>query len=178
MSEPLYTVGHGTADARQLAGLLLGAGIASVVDVRTAPGSKRNPEMARSEMARWLPSEGIEYAWEKRLGGWRKATPDGPDTGLRHGSFTGYAEHMRTSEFASVIDSLLVSASGRPTTVLCAESVWWRCHRRMIADYVELVHGHPVRHLMHDGSLQTHVPTDAARLCGDLLIYDGGQGRL
>lgn len=171
---PLFTVGHGTADRDQLQQLLTTTGIRELVDVRTAPGSRRNPDVARQAMARWLPEHHIGYRWERRLGGWRKAPPDSPDTALRNRSFAGYAAHMRTGEFLEAIRDLLSESHDRATTVLCSESVWWRCHRRMIADFVVLSAQVPVLHLMHDGRLQEHLPTDGARVRDDgLLVYDG-----
>ncbi|MDT7712644.1 MAG: hypothetical protein QOG46_1333 [Pseudonocardiales bacterium] len=173
---PLFTFGHGTAHRSQLVELLSAARIAELVDVRTAPGSRRNPDVTREEMARWLPEKGIEYRWERRLGGWRKSPPDSPDIGLRNRSFAGYAAHMRTREFLDAIRDLLVTVPDRPTTVLCSESLWWRCHRRMIADFVVLSAQMPVLHLMHDGQVQEHRPTDVARIRDDgLLVYDGDQ---
>ena len=171
---PLFTVGHGTAGRDELLPLLSTTGICELVDVRTAPGSRRNPDVARQAMARWLPEHHIGYRWERRLGGWRKAPPDSPDTGLRNRSFAGYAAHMRTDEFVHAIRDLLDGSPDRVTTVLCSESVWWRCHRRMIADFVVLSARVPVLHLMHDGRLQEHRPTDVARVRDDgLLVYDG-----
>lgn len=165
---PLFTLGHGTADREQLLALLRGAGVDAVVDVRTAPGSRRNPDAARDAMAQWLPEHGIGYRWERRLGGWRRDSADSPDTALRNRSFAGYAAHMRSPEFLDAVDELPDGSA-----VLCAEAVWWRCHRRMIADFAVLARGRDVRHVMPDGRLQVHPPWDAARLRGDgLLVYD------
>jgi len=170
----LLTFGHGTAGRDELLKLLRGAGIEVLVDVRTAPGSRRNPDVARQEMARWLPDHAISYRWERRLGGWRKAPPGSPDTALRNRSFAGYAAHMRTPEFLDAIGDLLDGARDRTTTVFCSESVWWRCHRRMIADFAVLSAHVPVLHLMHDGAVHEHRPTEVARLRPDgLLVYDG-----
>src|SRR5690606_12865717 len=96
----VLTFGHGTADADRIVELLHGAGVRQLVDVRTAPGSRRNPHVARSEMERWLPAAGIAYRWERRLGGWRKSSPDSPDSALRNDQFRGYAGHMRSPKFA------------------------------------------------------------------------------
>lgn len=175
----LYTVGHGTADADELTTLLRGAGIAAVVDVRTAPGSRHNPDMTRSAMVEWLPAAGIGYRWERRLGGWRRDPPDSPDTALRNRSFAGYAAHMRSAEFGVALDEVLRDAAEQATTVLCSESVWWRCHRRLIADVAQLARDVPVRHLMHDGRATEHRPTDGVRLGADgMLVYDAGQETL
>lgn len=175
----LLTVGHGIAVADELARILTGAGVQAVVDVRIAPGSKRNPDMDRSAMAGWLPVHGVAYRWEKRLGGRRSVPRDSPDTALRNRAFAGYAAHMRTAEFAAALDDVLACVAHTRTTVLCSESVWWRCHRRMIADFALLARDVPVRHLMHDGRLQDHLPTGGVRRRDDgLLVYDAGQAPL
>ncbi len=173
----LLSFGHGTADATEMARLLHVAGVRRLVDVRTAPGSRHNPDANRDAMARWLPGTGIAYRWEKRLGGWRKARPDTPDTALRNRAFAGYAAHMRSPAFLSAIDDLLTEAAGERTAVMCAESVWWRCHRKMIADFLVLAREVQVLHLMHDGTLQPHFPSPEARLLPErrLLVYDAGQ---
>ncbi len=144
-----------------------------LVDVRTAPGSRHNPDTAREAMAHWLPEAGIGYRWEPRLGGWRRVKGASPDVGLRNESFRSYAGYMRSEDFRDGIDALLADAAERQTAVMCAETVWWRCHRKLIADYLTLVRGVPVRHLMHDGKLREHRPTAEARLDGDVLVYDG-----
>lgn len=152
-----------------------GAGVQQLVDVRTAPGSRHNPDSAREAMARWLPDAGIGYRWEPRLGGWRrtKGGAEPVDIGLRNASFRAYAAYMRTPEFRAAIDELLPIAAEQQTAIMCAETVWWRCHRKMIADYLTLVRTLDVRHLMHDGKLRPHRPTAEARVDGDVLVYDG-----
>jgi uncharacterized protein (DUF488 family) len=174
---PLVTFGHGTAGIEKITTLLRGAGVVSLVDVRIAPGSRRNPAVARTELERSLPERGIAYRWDKRLGGWRKARPDTPDTALRNRAFGGYAAHMRSSEFLSAIDELLIEASDERTAVMCAESLWWRCHRKMIADFLVLSREVQVLHLKHDGTLQPHLPSPEARLLPErgLLVYDAGR---
>jgi uncharacterized protein (DUF488 family) len=172
----LITFGHGTAGPGEIVGLLGGAGAEAVTDVRTAPGSRRNPHVARAEMERWLPASGIAYRWEKELGGFRRAPPDSPDVVWREEMFRGYAAYMRQPGFRAALDGVLAEAGTRRTAVMCSESVWWRCHRRMIADFVSIALGRPVRHLMHDGRLMAHRPSPGVRLTGDgLLVYDAGQ---
>lgn len=172
--EALLTFGHGTAGREELASLLHGAGVRDVVDVRTAPGSRRNPDVHRDALREWLPAAGIGYRWEKRLGGFRRVAPDSPDTFWRNDSFRGYAGYTRTPEFVAAMDELLRGAAGTRTAVMCSESVWWRCHRRIIADFAVLARGRSVLHLAHDGRLTGHPPTTGARLLPDgLLVYDG-----
>ncbi|MFF4964174.1 DUF488 family protein [Streptomyces sp. NPDC001037] len=171
----LLTFGHSTADRETLTGLLKEAGVDAVVDVRTAPGSRRNPDLSRQRLAEWMPEADIAYRWERRLGGWRRPAPDSPDTVWRNESFRGYAAHTRSPEFVSAMDELMRQAGERRTAVMCSEAVWWRCHRRLIADFAVLARGVPVRHLMHDGRLTAHSPTPGVRLRDDgLLVYDGG----
>ena len=158
---------------------LLNAAVASVVDIRIAPGSRRNPQFARVELERWLPEAGIAYRWEKRLGGFRKPGPDNPDVAWHEEMFRGYAEYMRSPDFQAAIDAVLADAQSRQVAVMCSESLWWRCHRRLVADFASAARGVPVRHLMHDGRLEAHRFSPGLRLRDDgLLVYDGGQGML
>lgn len=171
----LLTFGHGTATREQITTLLHGADVQLLVDVRTAPGSRRNPHVARTELARWLPEVGIAYRWERDLGGFRKTAADSPDIVWRNDSFRGYAGYARTDAFARALGRVLDEAANRRAVVMCSESVWWRCHRRIIADVAACVHGVDVRHLMHDGRLVEHAVTPGARLVDGVLIYDAGQ---
>ena len=176
---PLITFGHGTASAERIVELLHSAGVTALIDVRTAPGSRRNPHVARAELERWLPANDISYRWEKRLGGFRRPAPDSPDVAWRETAFRGYAGHMRQPGFLAAIDELLAPAGARHQAVMCSESLWWRCHRRLIADFAEIARGVPVRHLMHDGRLAPHRRSPGVRLRADgLLVYDGGQQQL
>jgi uncharacterized protein (DUF488 family) len=134
----------------------------AVVDVRTAPGSRRHPHVGREQMEGWLPAAGIAYRWETRLGGWRKAGPGSPNGGLRNASFRGYADWMATAEFEAALDLLVEEAGQRLTATMCSEAVWWRCHRRLLADAAVLLRGAEVLHLGHDGSLTSHPVTAQA----------------
>ena len=176
----LLTFGHGTASEEQIGTLLRGAGVVSLVDIRIAPGSRRHPHVARAELERWLPGYGIRYRWEKRLGGHRTAAAGSPDTAWRVPAFRGYAGYMREPAFAAALDEVLAEAAGlaggQRLTVMCSESVWWRCHRRLVADFAELARGAAVQHLMHDGRLLPHRLSEGVRRRDDgLLVYDGGQ---
>jgi uncharacterized protein (DUF488 family) len=166
----LRTLGHGTASRQQLLDLLTGAGVATVVDVRRFPGSRAHPHVRREALAEWLPAAGIAYRWEERLGGRRRLSEESPDVWWQVPAFRAYAGHMRTAEFATAMDGLLREPGA---AVMCSESLWWRCHRRLIADFAVLAGGAEVRHLQHDGRLTAHTVAAGARLRADgLLVYD------
>jgi uncharacterized protein (DUF488 family) len=169
----LLTVGHGTAAAEELAGLLDRAGVERLVDVRTAPGSRRHPQFRREAMAGWLAEAGVAYRWEPELGGFRRPDPASVNYGLRHPAFRGYADYMRSPRFWAALDRLLAEAAA-PTAAMCSETLWWRCHRRLLADAAVLVRGAEVLHLDHRGGQERHRPTSGVRRDGDLLAYDLG----
>src|SRR5918999_1031253 len=143
---PLHTVGHGTLFAEELVALLAGAGIGGLVDVRSFPGSRRNPHFGREAMERWVPAAGIAYTWLRDLGGRRRPASGSPHVALRHEAFRGYADHMESPEFLASVEKLLSLAEQGPTAVMCSESVWWRCHRRLLADHLLLAQGVEVVH--------------------------------
>ena len=170
----LCSVGHGTLSASALAELLTGAGVAHVVDIRSFPGSRRNPQYHRDQLERWLPEAGIAYSWDGRLGGRRPVHRESPNVALRHEAFRGYADYMATEEFRTGLDSLVELAGSTRVVVMCAESVWWRCHRRLLADALVLLSDADVRHLFHDGRIASHPVTPGARRAGNQLVYDVG----
>jgi uncharacterized protein (DUF488 family) len=170
----LHTFGHGTLTAAEFAALLDDATVRRVVDVRAFPGSRRNPQYGADEMSRWLPAAGIDYVSVRRLGGRRRPRPNSKNVALRNDAFRGYADYMETEEFRAGIEELLTVADDAPTTVMCSESVWWRCHRRLLADHLVLVRQIEVVHLMHDGRVTRHAPTQGVRLDRSALVYDVG----
>ncbi len=175
----LLTFGHGTASEAEITTLLHEAGVRSVLDVRSAPGSRRNPHFARGELQRWLPESGISYRWDKRLGGFRKLPNESPDWVLRNDAFRAYAAHMRTREFTEAISEMLDELGRTQVAVMCSESLWWRCHRRMISDFAQLARGVRVAHLTHRGGRDEHEPIDGVRVADDgYLVYDAGQPKL
>jgi uncharacterized protein (DUF488 family) len=170
---PLLTVGHGPDDRARLADRLAGAAIGSVVDVRRFPGSRNNPDVRREELAQWLPAAGIGYRWEERLGG-RRSLPKGEpvaDAWWTVAQFAAYAAHTRTPEFAAALDEVLAEAAAGTVAVMCSESVWWRCHRRLLADVAVLARGVPVTHLMPDGRLAVHRPSEGAVVGPDGAVH-------
>jgi uncharacterized protein (DUF488 family) len=168
----LLTIGHGTLSADEFIELLRGAGATSVVDVRSAPGSRHNPQFGRVDMELWLPPAAITYSWQRALGGFRKTSSESPNVALRHASFRGYADYMLTQEFATGADELVRSAGSALTVVMCSESLWWRCHRRLLSDYLTLIRDVVVCHLMHNSSLDEHRLTAGVRAAGDHVVYD------
>ena len=160
----LLTVGHGPQDRAALAARLGAAGIERVVDVRRFPGSRSNPDVRREVLEEWLPDAGIAYRWEARLGGRRALPRDEPvaDGWWTVAQFAAYAAHTRTPEFGDALDEVLAEARDAVVAVMCSEYVWWRCHRRLIADVAVLGRGVPVRHVMPDGRLADHRPSEGA----------------
>jgi uncharacterized protein (DUF488 family) len=170
---PLLTAGHGPDDRVRLGDRLRGAGVEELVDVRRFPGSRNNPDVRREALTEWLPGLGIAYRWESRLGGRRRLPPGEPvvDGWWTVAQFAAYAAHTRTAEFADALSDVLAAASDRTVAVMCSESVWWRCHRRLIADVVVLRDGVDVSHLMPDGRLAGHRPSEGAVLRADRAVY-------
>lgn len=170
----LLTVGHGTLAADELVELLRGNRVELLVDVRSYPGSRRHPQFGREQMKTWVPEGGVDYHWERRLGGRRQVRSDSVNVALRNEAFRGYADHMAGSEFRAGLEAVLAAAVGRRTAVMCSESLWWRCHRRLLSDAAVLVGNAAVQHLMHDGRRVEHPVTEGARLDGDHVVYDVG----
>ena len=168
----LFTVGHGTASQEDFTRLLRAAGTDSLVDVRIGPGSRKYPHFGKDRMADWLPAAGIGYRWERRLGGFRKLPPDSPDTALRNESFRAYAAYMRSEDFAAAVAELVTGSQAVRTAIMCSETLWWRCHRRLISDHCVLLANLPVEHLMPPDKAVPHVPTKGVRVLGNELRYD------
>jgi uncharacterized protein (DUF488 family) len=170
----VYTIGHGTLPQAAFVDVVRGAGLAQVVDVRSYPGSRRNPQYGRDQLETWLPAAGVDYGWEPRLGGRRRPDPASPHTALHHPAFRAYADHMSTADFRSALGELEELARRREVAVMCSEGVWWRCHRRLIADALVLLDGVQVTHLFHDGRVALHQPAPEARVVDGGLVYDLG----
>lgn len=166
-----FSIGHGTASEDELVAGLGAVGVRRLVDIRTAPGSRRSPHLGRDRLEQWLPRAGVAYRWEPRLGGFRTPPPDSPDIVWRNKSFRGYAAHLRSEAARVALEELVADATAEPTAFMCSETVWWRCHRRLVADALQLVYAVPVMHLMQ-GRLAAHRPTDGARRIGDTIVYD------
>ena len=170
----LLTVGHGTLDRHGLAGLLTGAGTDLLVDIRRFPNSRHNPDVSGDALAEWLPQAGIDHRWDERLGGRRRLTQDDDreaDSWWRVEAFRAYAAHTRTPEFLAALDDLAADVAARTTTVImCSESVWWRCHRRLIADVLVSL-GIEVLHIQDDSEAQPHNLAEPGHLVDGILSY-------
>lgn len=171
----VYTVGHSTHTLERFACLLRGAGVERVVDVRRAPQSRRMPHFGKAELERSLPDRGIDYVHAPELGGFRRAASDSPNGGWRVAAFRGYADYMRTPTFATALARLIAWASERPTAAMCAEALWYRCHRRLIADALT-IRGFEVRHIASDGSQTSHELPPFAVVDAAALTYPPSQG--
>jgi uncharacterized protein (DUF488 family) len=141
--------------------VLGGAGVQELVDVRTVPRSRRHPQFGGEQLADELAREAIAYRHEPALGGFRRPRPDSPNGGWDHPAFQGYADHMAHQDFAGALERLQASGRERPTTVMCAEVQWWRCHRRLIADAL-VVRGWRVLHLGLQADPVAHELTEFA----------------
>ena len=153
----LLTVGHSTHPLEDFLALLREAGVAALADVRRHPGSRRHPQFGSEALGAALTRAGLAYRHLPGLGGRRAPAPDSGNDGWRVAGFRGYADHLRSAEFAAGRAALEALGRERRTAVMCAEAQWWRCHRRLIADVLVLA-GHDVRHLMPDGRLIAHEP--------------------
>ena len=166
----LWTIGHSTREWEVFMSMLRDAEIGTLVDVRRFAGSRRNPQFSSDAMARALPGEGIEYTPMPGLGGRRAPRKDSPNTAWRNAGFRGYADYMDTPEFADARQRLMAIACQFRTAVMCAEAVWWQCHRGLIADDFK-VHGWEVVHLLAPGRSESHPYTSAARIVDGRLDY-------
>ncbi len=179
----VHTVGHSTRSLLDLVSVLRHYDVELLVDIRGIPRSRHTPQFNSEELDADLPRYGLGYVHLPELGGRRPSRDGSPNTGWRNKSFRGYADHMETDEFAEVRDWLIETSARVPTAVMCAESLWWRCHRRMLADGL-LASGCRVVHIMEGGRRDTHRLHPAARLERGLPVYDleveeeTGQARL
>ncbi|MDX6576338.1 MAG: hypothetical protein QOE96_2291 [Blastocatellia bacterium] len=168
----IWTVGHSTRPLEDLIESLRSFEIKVLVDVRSFPGSRRYPHFNREQLQASLPDAGIEYQHFPELGGRRRALPDSNNMAWRNKMFRGYADYMETDEFREGMRRLLEVARARRTVIMCAEAVWWRCHRSLIADYLK-AKDVEVIHIMTAGKSEPHPFTSAARIVNGELSYRG-----
>ena len=172
----IWTIGHSTRSADEFVALLRAHGIDGLADIRTIPKSRRHPHFAREALDARLKEEGIEYRHFAVLGGLRKPRPDSPNGAWRNDAFRGYADHMMTAEFASAVDELLKFGEHRNVAVMCAEAVWWQCHRMLLSDAL-VARDVDVQHIMSQkgtSALQPHRLTPFAQIrAGAQVWYPG-----
>ena len=168
----LWTIGHSTRPIEELIEALRSFEIKVLVDVRTYPSSRRYPQFNRDQLKVALAEAGIKYLHFPALGGRRNARPDSLNMAWRNKMFRGYADYMETDEFRSGIAGLLEVAQADRTAIMCAEAVWWRCHRSLIADYLK-ANGVEVTHIMAAEKSEEHPFTSAARIVNGELSYRG-----
>ena len=168
----VLTIGHSTRPLATLIGLLEQHGVRRLADVRRFPASRTQPQFNRDTLAPALAAADIAYTWHEALGGRRPARADSPNTRWRNSSFRGYADYMDTPAFASAFARLVSEADAQRTALTCAELLWWRCHRSLLADALQ-AGGRPEGHIGPEGELIAHPYTGAAWLDGGRLRYDG-----
>jgi uncharacterized protein (DUF488 family) len=173
----IWTIGHGARPVAELVAVLREAGIRSLVDVRTVPGSRRHPQFGKAPLRDSLAAGGIAYEHLPGLGGRREPRADSPHIALRVDAFRGYADHMASEEFQQGLARLVEGAMKTPTAFMCAETTWAECHRRMLADLLT-VRGWDVTHLSGPGRSEPHRLWDTARVVDGGLIYDAGASPL
>ena len=168
----VFTVGHSTRSGEEFREVLKAHEVEVLVDVRTFPGSRRYPQFNREALRESLAQAGIDYRHEPRLGGRRAPRADSHNTAWRNPQFRGYADHMETEVFRKGVEDLLELARERRVAVMCAEAVWWRCHRGLLADYLK-AEGHTVPHVIDAKKIEEHPYTPAARIVDGKLSYRG-----
>ena len=170
----LFTIGHSTRAMEELIHALQAHGIKTLVDIRAFPMSRRLPHFNRESLEEALPKAGIEYVWMKELGGRRnRSLPDSPNVGLRNDSFRNYADYMLTPAFEQAMDHLINLGESSPTAYMCAERVYFHCHRMLVSDWL-VAHGHQVRHIENEKPARQHTLMAEARIEDGKLIYGGG----
>lgn len=169
----LYTIGHSTRSLDELIETLQAHAIETLVDIRAFPMSRRLPYFNRESLEKSLPAAGIRYVWMKALGGYRKKIrEDSPNLALRNESFRNYADYMLTPEFETAAKELIALAENSPTAYMCAERLYFQCHRMLVSDWL-VAHGNEVLHIDGAGPVKKHALMSEARLVDEQVIYRG-----
>ena len=166
----VWTIGHSTRTAEELIDVLAAHEIETLVDVRRFPGSRRLPQFGAEAISASLRAAGVSYRWIEALGGRRRPDPESPNDAWENEAFRGYADHTESEEFAEGLFELLMIANGARTAVMCAELLWWRCHRRIIADVLVALR-YEVRHIRDAGDTERHDLAPPGRLVDGVLTY-------
>lgn len=172
MTSPLtiYTIGHSTRPIDEFLALLKQHGVTQLVDIRTIPRSRHNPQYEQSALEKSLPAAGIDYIYMKGLGGLRPKAKDSVNLGWRNESFRNYADYMQTPEFTHAVESLITLAQQKPTAIMCAEAVPWRCHRSLVGDAL-VVRGIEVLDIIDEHGTKPHAITSFAVVNGTAITY-------
>jgi len=173
----IFTIGHSTHPIEHFIELLQANGVAQLIDIRTIPKSRRNPQFNFDALAKSLRAENIRYVHMKDLGGLRHPRRDSVNTGWRNDSFRGYADYMQTPEFAAALDRAIQLASERPSALMCAEAVPWRCHRSLVSDAL-IARGIRVLEIISSAAPKEHTLTPFARARGTHITYPAEQASL
>lgn len=171
----IYTLGHSTRDLADFSRVLQVHEIRLLVDIRAFPASRRYPHFNREHLELWLPEIGCDYLWEKDLGGRRKKqmpAEDSPNIALRNPSFRNYADYMLSPQFHKAVGRVVEQAEKRNTAIMCAEYVYFRCHRMLVSDYL-VSHGHTVLHILDEKPPTPHKLSNDARIINGRLVYRG-----
>ena len=171
----VFTIGHSTRTISEFIEIIQAYKIKKVVDIRTIPKSRHNPQFNEDTLKESLKATKIGYLHMKGLGGLRHSLKDSPNMGWRNSSFRGFADYMQTGEFEESIEKLIAAAEKRATVIMCAEAVPWRCHRSLVGDAL-LVRGIQVRHIMSAGSSRDHTLTPWAKVKGTNITYPSELG--
>ena len=177
MAQPatVWTIGHSTRSLEQLIEILRHHQIEAIADVRRFPGSRRLPQFGEAALREGLEARGLHYQWIEELGGRRRPLKDSPSLAWRNSSFRGYADHLRSDEFNRGLQRLLEMAVQRRTAMMCAELLWWRCHRSLVSDVLK-IRGIEVLHIQDEKPPAAHPFTAPARLLDGQLSYAEGKG--
>jgi uncharacterized protein (DUF488 family) len=180
MNKRIYTIGHSTRPVENLIEIIRNYDIALVVDIRSIPRSRHNPQFNRNELELHLSGNGIRYMHLKELGGLRHTTAASVNTGWKNLSFRGFADYMQTEEFDRGIEILIEASRPVKTVIMCAEALPWRCHRSLVADAL-MTRSIQVEHIMSGTGTRTHTLTSWAKVAGTTITYpppEGGQDPL
>lgn len=169
----LFTIGHSTHPLDRFLALLVQHGMEALVDIRRFPGSRKHPQFGQNSLAAALRKSGVEYRWLEALGGRRhQQQDDSPNLGLENKGFRSYADYMLTDEFREGVDELLEIARQKRTAIMCAEGLFWHCHRRLVSDFL-IANDVIVQHIMPTGDLRPHTLTKSAVIGGGQVTYPG-----
>ncbi|GIW79319.1 MAG: hypothetical protein KatS3mg105_1126 [Gemmatales bacterium] len=167
----VFTIGHSNHSIDRFIALLKQHRIEALVDVRRYPASRRLPHFNRPHLAKVLAEHGIEYHWLQSLGGQRqKGLPDSPNLGIKEGAFRNYADHMLSDEFRNGVDRLLQIGDTTRTAMMCAESSFRQCHRKLLSDFL-LANGVTVQHILASGDLEPHQLSEGAKAASGNVTY-------